>query len=913
MYTRDQVYQQTLEYFKGDTLATDVWINKYCLKNMRGELMELTPDDMHRRIASEFARIESTFDNPIDETEVYNLIKDFRFIIPQGSPMSGIGNEQQVISLANCFVVGNGQDSYGGILNTEEQMVHLMKRRGGVGTDLSHIRPRGFAVNNAAISSAGVAPFMERYSNATREVAQDGRRGALMLTMSDRSENFEDFIDAKLETTRVTGANISVKLSDEFMVAAINDTEFEQRFPYNSDKPTHSQNVSAKKLWKKLIHNSWKSAEPGILFWDKIINESPADCYKDFGFSTVSTNPCVVGETMIFTNMGWIQIKNLEHWQSVYPELTIVTRDDKGTLTNSKLEWVGITKEQDEIFRIIFENDTELLTNKTHKLYFPDYTEVSVEELSNIAKPVAVIGADGLVNVLSVEPINETRDVWDLTANPNYNFFSVMDVRPGIVSAAIITVNENIKFQCYDVITLNKGVQKFAYELAKNDRFADGTIVEKLENMYCKPETISNYFKRSILNVDCGEIPLCPTDSCRLIAINLYSFVNDPFTEIAEFDFNKFTQVVGVAQRLMDDLVELEKEKIDTIIQKIASDPEIREIKQCELDLWNRVKTTLIHGRRTGLGITAEGDMLAALGIRYGTDKATDFCENVHQTMAVAAFRSSVNLAKERGAFPIWCYELEKDNPFINRLLAADPSINADYQQFGRRNIAMLTIAPTGSVSLLTQTTSGIEPLFMPYYTRRRKINPNDRDAKTSFIDAVGDHWEEYKVFHNKLLLWGNINGHQLENMNHHALDDIIEKSPYYLATANDINWQEKVRMQGLIQQWCDHSISSCVVADTLIETDSGLFYIDELADFKEIKENTFKKNDEVKIKVLNHESVFSDISSFYNNGIKDTFKMTLENGLFIICTSNEKFISSKNEWIELSDLKIGDEVKINN
>ena len=604
-YSYQEALEKTTVYFKGDTLAANVWINKYSLKDSAGNLYECSPDDMHRRIASEIARIEKRYPKPMSEDEVFDLLKHFKYIIPQGSPMAGIGNDFQIGSLSNCFVIGShgNSDSYGGIMKVDEEQVQLMKRRGGVGHDLSHIRPLGSPVKNSALTSTGIVPFMERYSNSTREVAQDGRRGALMLSISIKHPDSEKFIDAKLEEGKVTGANVSVKITDDFMQSIINNEPFVQQYPVDSSKPSVKKEINSQLLWKKIVYNAWRSAEPGILFWDTIIRESVADSYADLGFKTVSTNPC-------------------------------------------------------------------------------------------------------------------------------------------------------------------------------------------------------------------GEIPLCPYDSCRLIAVNLYSYVENPFTENASFDSELFIKHVGFAQRIMDDIIDLELEKVDKILTKIESDPEDFETKRTEIELWNNIKKKCIDGRRTGVGITAEGDMLAALGCRYGTDEATNFSIGVHQLLALEAYRSSVNLAKERGSFPIYDHKKEKNNPFINRLKEADNSLYNEMIKYGRRNIALLTIAPTGSVSLMTQTTSGIEPVFLISYKRRRKINPGDKNSRIDFTDEIGDSWEEYNVFHNKFLKWLKVNGYDVDKvklMRDAELDAIIKKSPYYKATANDVDWVAKVKMQGAIQKWVDHSISVTV------------------------------------------------------------------------------------------------------
>src|SRR3989339_1986899 len=600
-YAHQEALKKTTEYFQGDALAANVWINKYSLKNSQGELFELTPDDMHHRLAKELARIEKKYPKPLSENKIYDLIKNFQYIIPQGSPMAGIGNNFQVASLSNCFVLGLQQkaDSYGGIMKVDEEQVQLMKRRGGVGHDLSHIRPKGSPVKNCALTATGIVPFMERYSNSTREVAQDGRRGALMLSVSIEHPDVENFIDAKMTPGKVTGANVSVRITDEFMDAVIKNKPFVQTFPIGSKNPTYKNVIDAGKLWKKIIHNAWQSAEPGILFWDTIIKESVPDSYADLGFKTTSTNPC-------------------------------------------------------------------------------------------------------------------------------------------------------------------------------------------------------------------GEIPLCPYDSCRLIALNLYSYVKNPFTKNASFDFDLFKKHVSYTQRMMDDIIDLELDKIDVILDKVNSDPEPEEIKSVERNLWTNIKNKRIAERRTGIGVTAEGDMLAALGYRYGTEEATKFSVKIHQTLAIETYRSSILLARERKPFPIFDFKREKDNPFIKRLEKIDPSIIKQMKKYGRRNIALLTIAPTGSVSICTQTTSGIEPGFMVSYKRRRKINPNDKDAKVVFIDEVGDSWEEYHVFHPKFKVWLKANGYDPDataQLDEEELKKIIKKSPYYKATANDVDWLAKVKMQGEVQKWVDHSI----------------------------------------------------------------------------------------------------------
>ena len=599
-YTYDEAFEASLQYFKGDELAARVWVNKYAVKDSFGNIFEKSPEDMHWRIANEVARIEAKYKNGLNAQQLYELLDHFKYIVPQGSPMTGIGNDFQVASLSNCFVIGidGAADSYGAIIRIDEEQVQLMKRRGGVGHDLSHIRPKGSPVKNSALTSTGLVPFMERYSNSTREVAQDGRRGALMLSVSIKHPDSEAFIDAKMTEGKVTGANVSVKLDDAFMQAAVNGTPYKQQYPVDSDQPVFTKEIDASALWKKIVHNAWKSAEPGVLFWDTIIRESVPDCYADLGYRTVSTNPC-------------------------------------------------------------------------------------------------------------------------------------------------------------------------------------------------------------------GEIPLCPYDSCRLLAINLYSYVVNPYTRDAYFDFDLFKKHVALAQRIMDDIIDLELEKIEKIIAKIDSDPESEEVKEAEKHLWEKIYKKSGQGRRTGVGITAEGDMLAAMGLRYGTEDATEFSEQVHKTIALEAYRSSVNMAKERGAFAIYDSEREKNNPFINRLKEADPELYEEMKKYGRRNIACLTIAPTGTTSLMTQTTSGIEPVFMPVYKRRRKVNPNDPQTHVDFVDETGDAFEEYIVFHHKFVEWMTVNGYDpTKRYTQEEIDKLVEKSPYYKATSNDVDWLMKVKMQGRIQKWVDHSIS---------------------------------------------------------------------------------------------------------
>ncbi len=619
-FTYDEAYQASLKYFDGDELAARVWVSKYALKDSFGNIYEESPADMHRRLAAEIGRIERNYPNPLSEDELFYLLDHFKYIVPQGSPMTGIGNNYQVASLSNCFVIGlDGKpDSYGGVIKIDEEQVQLMKRRGGVGHDLSHIRPKGTPVKNSALTSTGLVPFMERYSNSTREVAQDGRRGALMLTVSITHPDSESFIDAKMTEGKITGANVSVRIDDKFMQAAVDGTPYIQHFPASAENEEVNKEVDATRLWQKIVHNAWKSAEPGVLFWDTIVRESVPDCYADLGFQTISTNPC-------------------------------------------------------------------------------------------------------------------------------------------------------------------------------------------------------------------GEIPLCPYDSCRLLAINLYSYVENPYTPQSKFNFDLFREHVGKAQRIMDDIIDLEMEKIDKILAKIDSDPETAEVKQTELNLWNKIRTKTLKGRRTGVGTTGEGDMIAAMGLRYGTPEATEFSENVHKVLALAAYGSSVNLAKERGAFEIYDAEREKNNPYINRIKEASPELYEEMVKHGRRNIACLTIAPTGTTSLMTQTTSGIEPVFLPVYKRRRKVNPNDTDVRVDYVDESGDAFEEYIVYHPKFMTWMKTNGIEIKpDYTQEELNDLVEKSPYFKATSNDVDWLEKVRMQGRVQKWVDHSISVTInLPNDVTEELVGRLYVE--------------------------------------------------------------------------------------
>ena len=1078
-YTKKEAINASIEYFKGDFLAADVWVSKYALKDSSDNIYELTPDDMHRRIAREFARAEAQFPNPIGEEEVYELIKDFKYIVPQGSPMAGIGNDFQYVSLSNCFVIGNEKDSdsYGGILKLDQELVQLMKRRAGVGLDLSFVRPKGTIVKNSALTSTGVVPFMERYSNSTREVAQDGRRGALMESISIVHPDAESFIDAKMDETKVTGANVSVRITDGFMKAALSGEKFKQQYPIEGANPKFEKETDATPIWNKIIHNAWKRAEPGILFWDTIIKESIPDCYASFGFKTTSTNPCVVGSTMVAVadGRGDITIKQLADEGKDIP---VYAYDKKGNIVIRTMRHPRITGYNEKIYKVTLENGYEVRVTGNHKfkLKSGEYVEVknlkygdsmqlmtkweaSLKEIfpdcnSNSQDYVWINGGIKSSNksehrliaeyhnntivekgcvvhhrdydaknnrpdnlqIMSKEahdelhsknmlgeknPYHRMTDEWKKKfsesageLNGRYSNFTEQNLRDGSLE---LTKKINRRFSVKEwvvfagekrlpqyfsgwrekqfngsVNALSKwaakelGLEKFndidprlvktyykmldeGYDAeivenqviitkqceccgteikhehrrreislcsitchnklmhsdnnikkqiketrAKTESERKDKIAEQQIKIYsdlkfkigklpmlkefvseCKILNISaeigrqnspiksfselkekaldynhkvisieedgcenvyngtvdefhNFFiggfesktksgKRKYVyvnNLQCGEITLCPNDSCRLLILNLYSYVENPFTSKAKFNFDLFKKHATIAQRLMDDLITLELEKIDKIIQKIQDDPEDAEIKRVELNLWKNIKDRCIQGRRTGLGVTSEGDMIAALGLTYGTDESNDFAVKVHKTLKLTAYASSVNLAKERGAFPIYDSEREKNNPFILRLKKEDPELYENMVKYGRRNIAILTIAPTGSVSLLTQTTSGIEPLFSVFYVRRKKINPNDKNTRVDYVDSVGDSWQEYPVFHHKFLVYLEVNGFNVEDvvlLPKSEIEQIIKKSPYHKATSNDVDWVKKVEMQGRVQKHVDHSISVTV------------------------------------------------------------------------------------------------------
>jgi ribonucleotide reductase alpha subunit len=992
-YVMDEVVKSSVDYFKGDELSAKVWVNKYALKDSFGNIYEQNPDDMHWRLANEIARIEQKYPNSLTADELFDLMRNFKYIVPQGSPMTGIGNNFQIASLSNCFVIGvdGKSDSYGGIMKIDEEQVQLMKRRGGVGNDLSHIRPNGSPVKNSALTSTGVVPFMERYSNSTREVAQDGRRGALMLSISVKHPDAESFIDAKLEQGKITGANVSVKMHDDFMNAVINKQNYIQKYPIDSSNPQFKKEINAEKLWKKIIHNAWKSAEPGVLFWDTIIKESLPDCYADLGYKTVSTNPCFPSSENLLTDKGYVKfgdlfnrgkenivvcdnrikyndngVEKVENW-FIDNELT-------GTI-NRKASHVFLTQKNAEIIELKTKRGFSIkctpdhhiattigmveakdLTNEHKILIAIPNNEGSIIDLEpnttleHLSMLIGLITGDGtfdksrsrvhldfygvdadrIVNKVlkSIEYLkNEFGDITNVkNRNLSTFFITKTDKKTRITSAwlseilnkygfnrdtkgivpqfimensatnigkyylaglfytdgsfqgtknkgysirlsqsnrnllqsvqlilhsnGIITnlhkrrdsklkslpdgkggYKEYLTKTNYDLITKDGSIvnycnkigflghiekenkMKVNHNFRVNNNLTD-TVIDIIkcgnEDVYCIKEDIGrNIIVNGISTRRCGEIPLCPYDSCRLLALNLYSYVNNPFTDKAEFDFDLFKKHSQIAQKIMDDIIDLEIEKVDKILEKIKSDPESPDIKLTEEQLWLKIKDKTEKGRRTGVGITAEGDMLAALGLRYGTEEATNFSELVHKTLAIEAYRSSVIMAKERGSFTIYDTEREKTNPFILRLKDADNELYNNMIKYGRRNIACLTIAPTGTTSMMTQTTSGIEPVFMPVYTRRRKVNPNDKNHKIDFVDEVGDSWEEFNVFHHKFLTWMEINGYDInKKYTQSEIDDIVKLSPYYKATSGDIDWLQKVHMQGKIQKWVDHSIS---------------------------------------------------------------------------------------------------------
>lgn len=917
MYTRAEAFESSVKYFEGDELAANVWINKYALKDSHGNIYELNPSQMHTRLASEISRIEAKYPNPqFDTQKLFELFDKFKYIIPQGSPMAGVGNTMQYVSLSNCFVIGTqgNSDSYGSILKLDQEQVQLMKRRGGVGHDLSGIRPKGSPVENSALTSTGVVPFMERYSNSTREVAQDGRRGALMLSISMKHPDAESFIDAKMDGTKVTGANVSVRIPDDFMKAVVSKSTYTQQYPVDSKTPTYTKEIDANSIWKKIIHNAWKSAEPGVLFWDKIIRESLPDRYADLGYKTLSTNPCIVGSTLIAVADG----RNAVSIQ----QLCLERKDVPVYSTNMESGRVEIkmgrnprkTGEKVEVWKLVLDDGSELIATPNHKILTTGLQYVELKDLtpgtsimpfnsfdSNGYRQITNTGAQmvggakrnrrqyRLIHEFHYGPVDSKQ-----FAIHHLDFNSKND---SVSNLQVMSHEEHVKLHAEGMMGTNNPYHKMSeswkFDFAshpgeKNPRYSgytneeildhgkkifqkEGKLTKALWMEYSKehslPQFLGNEFRfgsfenfknqvatnhkvvsvqfhgyEDVFNItvddnhnyhvitshedenyvtssgicvkNCGEIPLCADDSCRLIAVNLFSYVSNPFTPNAKFDWDLFKNHARITTRIMDDIIDLEVEMIDRILVKINSDPEDTEIKNVERRLWERIKKKCQDGRRTGVGITAEGDMLAAMGLRYGTPQATDFAVEVHKQYALAVYRESCELAKERGAFAIWDPKREEGAPILERIKAAEPALYKNLMKYGRRNIALLTIAPTGSVSIMTQTSSGIECAFLVSYRRRRKVNPNDKNARVDFVDQVGDSWEEYNVFHYHFETWLKANGYNIEEvkaMKEADLNRIIEKSPYYKAMANDVDWVEKVVMQGKIQEWVDHSISVTV------------------------------------------------------------------------------------------------------
>jgi len=975
-YNYDVVLAAATEYFNGDELAATVWTSKYALKDAHDNLYELTPDDMHHRLAGEFARIEAKYPNPMCEEEIFELLKDFKYIVPQGSPMSGIGNDLQKISIGNCFVIGNPEgmgDSYGGIFRIDERIAQLQKRRAGVGTDLSDIRPAGTPVNNAAITSTGIVPFMERHSNTTREVAQDGRRGALMLSCSIRHPEAEAFIDAKMDTTKVTGANISVKIHDDFMHAVLTESQYKQQWPINAINPKIERMIDAKSLWNKIIKNAWKMAEPGVLFWDKIISESPADCYAHLGFKTTSTNPCVSLETWVMTNAGPFKAKDLigSQFVGIANGIENTSTDEGFFITGTKPIYRVTTKKgfiiestDDHPYRKVTSIERELIESKMTKLkdivigdsillgnniglswtgkgneelgwllgsllgdgtiteteailqywgdtkmqlheiavsyakkngkHRTDFGNVNEKGINFKERDTVRLKSKYLLNLSTEYGIKRDKVIdsnliestssdfyigfiagWidadghvefdqekgsyiriSSTILQNLEIAQRMLARIGIISSIYKNrkpagmyelpdgKGEYVSVECEayhdlhisksNILEFNKIIKlrephkiniiNSIIEHAKNNSgFYRERFVDKIESIEFIEEQVvcdctvypeHQFDANGLIVSNCGELPLPPGDSCRLLVVNLYSYVINPFRPNAVFNYKLFEEHVMKAQRLMDDIIDLELEKIDVIVDKIINDPEDTAIKANELAMWLEVREKCEQGRRTGTGITAEGDMLAALGLQYGTKKATAFAERIQKELALSAYKSSCYMARDRGAFSIYDASLETNNPFLRRLREADTELDELMSTYGRRNIALLTIAPAGSVSILTKTTSGIECAFMAAYKRRRKINPNDRNVTVAHVDQNGDSWEEYMVYHHHFKTWMLYNGidpDKVVNMSTEELNAIIEQSPYYKAMANDVDWVEKVKMQGAMQKWIDHSISVTV------------------------------------------------------------------------------------------------------
>jgi len=967
-YTRDEIHEATLAYFNGDNLATEVWINKYCLKDSDGNLYEKTPDDMHWRLAKELARIEKKYTNPLFAEEIYEKIKHFKKIVPQGSPMSGIGNDFQIVSISNCFVIGNENeaDSYGGIFKLDQEIAQLQKRRAGVGVDLSFIRPEGSPVKNSALTSTGIVPFMERFSNTTREVAQDGRRGALMESISIKHPDAEAFIDAKLDGTKVTGANVSVKIDDDFMEAATQGTTYTQQYPINSNNPTFTKEVNASKIWKKIIHNAWDKAEPGILYWDTLINESVPDCYSDLGFKTISTNPCLTLDSNIMTDKGnktveeligvkfiamvdggfysstdkgffitgenrdvfqittkkgfkikstdnhefkqvleinrndkkykWTELKNFQigdtinlnnnigmNWNGegnfeegwligsllgdgTFDNESAILRywgEDRKETKNYAIECIknnlkyrldlGNSKDDLEIEQVKsvnlkklsyeygvlndkrINNKIEKASSKFYKGFLCGWFDADGTVNNNIEKGVNVRLASSIlenlyvaqrmlskIGIISTVYENRREEQYKKMPDGNggYKMYKTKSQHELSISKDnLLIFQEEINFIENSKKNKLKNALNNLDRGLYRERFVD-TIKSieyvGVENVYdCQIPDKNEFDANGISTHNCGEIPLCANDSCRLLAINLFGYVVNPFTDNAFFDWESFKIDVRIAEKLMDDIIDLELEKIDKILAKIDSDPEDLHIRETERNLWVSIKDKAERGRRTGLGITAEGDMLAALGLTYGTDEANKFSEEVHKQLKLEAYRSSVYMARDRGAFPMYDTERELNNPFIQRIKDEDSDLYDMMVMYGRRNLALLTIAPTGTVSIMTQTTSGIEPVFLVYYTRRRKINPNDKNVRVDFTDELGDTWMEYPVFHHNFVTWLEVNGYDVEDIIEHytsdQINELVKLSPYYGATSNDVDWVKKVEMQGMVQKHIDHSISVTV------------------------------------------------------------------------------------------------------
>lgn len=981
-YSNTEVYKATLEYFNGDELATDVWMSKYALKDENLEFLEKTPNDMHKRLAKEYSRIEQKYENPLSYEEIYNLIKGFKYFVPAGSPMYGIGNNNSIVSLGNCYVTGYNMDSYGGIVMDDHDMVQLFKRRAGVGLDLSHLRPNESSVQNSAGTSTGAASFMERYSHSTKEVAQSGRRGALMLTIDIKHPDAENFIDAKLEQGKVTGANISVKVTNEFMKKVENNEDFIQTFPVDLDithhtpfmeelfndeieynkiynlkyendneyKGCYAKRINAKELWNKIVKNAWQSAEPGVIFWDEITGNSPAASYGGEWVET-STNPCVSENTKILTDSGYIKIAdklnesvnvwNGQEFSSVIPQITgynqsmfLITFSDgselectdyhtfytwdgyvrNGNLIEKKakqlkigdklekyefpilnrkhksknekinlyplgffagdgyykregtyLSLYGKKKHLIELFNIdgnIWHDDKN--DKLTFKINLPELNIKNENLKKHVPSDVnryskyevltwisGLMDSDGSINSKegSVSISSIDKDFLKKIKTDVLNTLGVnshlIDEKPGgnkVIKDQEYYVNDSYRLviSAHNIIKLRElGLKTYRLNIDDIDvnrdagRFIRIKNIQRINNadvVYCfKEDKRGRGCFNGVVTGQCGELPLPPYDSCRLSSLNLYSYVKNPYTKSAHFDFDLFEDHVKKAQRLMDDIVDLEEEKVDKILQKIDNDPESDKLKDLEWNIWVKIKNMLLNGRRTGLGVTGLGDMLAALNLQYSSSQSLELINIIFEKFGLNSYVSSIEMAKERGKFKEFNIEKEQFNPFIRNILEKlktnYPDIWEMYYQYGRRNIANSTIAPTGSISILTQTTSGIEPAFMLYYKRRRKVD-KDKSTKAVFKDNDGNWWEEYNVFHHKFVdwfkvtHWDRLSDKEKQEMNvktplewlkscsNELLEKYVQESPYYNATANEINYLNKVKMQGDIQKYIDHSIS---------------------------------------------------------------------------------------------------------